>query len=200
MSLCWRLVVGLKLAGAASLPAQQLTPVEERALSDTLVRFGREMVAAVSARDIERTISFYGRAGQFAHIENGVRVAWPQLERQMREFMGAVKENRLEWIGDPSVLILGRDAAVLVGRHAFSGVDGQGRPIPAHCGEWTGVLQRIDGAWRLVHSHSSDTPPSASSVLTPSASDTVPPPARRSPPRTGPGCPAAARSRPGPRP
>ena len=196
----WRLAVGLSVGSAASLPAQQLTRVEERALADTLVRFGREMVAAVRARNIERTLSFYGRPREFVQIENGVRVGWPELERRMREFMGAVKENRLEWIGDPSVLILGRDAAVLVGRHAFSGIDAQGRPIPAHCGEWTGVLQRIDGAWRVVHSHSSDAAPNASSAPRPSASDTAPPPARRSPPRTAPGCPTDARSRPDPRP
>jgi ketosteroid isomerase-like protein len=152
----WWLALALIAAGPVALQAQQLSPPHEPGLADTLVQFARDMVAAVRARDVARTVSFYGRPGEFVHIENGQVVRWRDLEQQMRSFMGSIKENRLEWVGAPRVLVLSRDAAVVFGRHSFSGIDGRGKAIRPHDGEWTGVLQRIGGRWKVVHSHSSD--------------------------------------------
>jgi len=115
-----------------------------------------EMLAAIRARDADRAVSYYDSSGVFVHYENGREVPWKVLEPQMRQFLASAARIDLVWVGTPLVVPLGPDASLVRGVHAFEGVLQDGRTLPRHTGVWTGVFRRADGAWKLIHSHSSE--------------------------------------------
>jgi hypothetical protein len=150
-------VVALALSFSATARAQDLTATHARALEDSLREFGVRMKDLLRARDTERVIALYGRPDTFVHLENGHIMTWPALESAMRTYFSSVRENDVDIVGAPVVQLLDRNHAVLYMTHRFTpsaGYAGRG----GHEGVWTGVLERLDGKWRIVHSHSSDNP------------------------------------------
>jgi len=137
------------IAGAQPPAAQEATLAELR-------RHAQAMLATLRALDVDGALALYDQSPTFRHVDNGKVTAWPELERQMRQFLTTAKENHLRWEGEPTIILLGNDAAVVFGLHQFSGVTADGTVIPPHTGVWTGVLRRIGGKWKIVHSHSSD--------------------------------------------
>lgn len=119
---------------------------------DDLEELVQKVLRDLRNRDADAALAIYGRQEEYVHIDNGRVVPWAQLEPQVRQYLANAKKNELYWVGTPNILRLGRDAAVVYGTHRFEG-DGSRE---SHQGEWTGVFQRIEGQWKLVHSHSSD--------------------------------------------
>ena len=123
-----------------------------RALADTLRTFARGMGPLLRARNADAVIRLYGDTLRFVHVENGNIIPWPQLSAMMREFFATAKENPVDVVGEPGVMIIDTNTAVVWLIHRMGATE----QAPAHEGAWTGVLRRIDGAWHIVHSHSSD--------------------------------------------
>jgi len=150
LTLC--LFFNLVIAG--HLRGQDLSAERRQALADSLADQVLEMLQQLRNRDADAVLAAYGRPDEFVHIDNGNVVPWLELEREVRAYLQSVESNELYWEGTPSVVVLDANAAVVYGTHSFHHNEGGTRE--AHQGEWTGVFQRIDGQWKLVHSHSSD--------------------------------------------
>jgi hypothetical protein len=133
-----------------------LKAAHEAALADSLRGHANMMFERARALDIEGTLALYGRPDEFVHVDGGRLVDWPTLEAAIRATFARLTNNSISWLGPPRVIVLNRDAAVIVGVHRFAGGAGQA----AHDGVWTGVLERTTAGWRIVHSHSTDAPPS----------------------------------------
>jgi len=146
-------------ARGTALPAQQPTtngPVRASGpLADTLRAFATDMVARLRALDANGVIRLYGDTTRFVHVDNGVVIPWGELSRMMRTFFATAKSNPVEVVGEPDVMLIDRNTAVVYATHRFAGT----AEIPAHQGVWTGVLRRGADGWRVEHSHSSDRPP-----------------------------------------
>jgi hypothetical protein len=150
----WRFGLGLVgsfvLAGSAG--AQELTSSHRAALADSLQQFAQRVERAMQRANADSILALYGRPAEFVNIEEGEAESFERMAADIREFTRNVSASPVRWVGRPVIVILSVDAAILYGTHRFEGAAG----IPAHTGIWTGVLQRINGQWRIVHSHSSD--------------------------------------------
>jgi ketosteroid isomerase-like protein len=140
----------------AAARAQSLPPGHAAALTDSLTRFAQDAFSAIRNRDANRAIAMYDQSPRFLHGTNGTFETWAQLEPAMRAFLGAIKEANMQWVEAPRVLLVSRDVAVITGVSSFSGIDPEGRPIPARRGASTMVVQRLAEGWRIVHTHSSN--------------------------------------------
>lgn len=147
-------VIAMAIVLAASPPAtgQPLSAEEREAIEQELATFMRSVEAAMRSANADQILDLYGRPDVFVNIEDGRIVPYERMAAAVREFTTRVSDIEVRWVGTPRYVILNRDAAVLYGFHHFAGAGGQ----PAHTGVWTGVLQRIDGRWRIVHAHGSD--------------------------------------------
>jgi ketosteroid isomerase-like protein len=153
MRKAWRLFILLSLVFATVVVLGQ--GQTKRRQKDNFVDLQEQVqrvLRDLRNRDAEAALGIYGRRAEYVHIDNGKVVPWAQLEPQVRQYLANVKKNELYWVGTPKILKLEPNAAVVYGTHRFEG-DGTRE---SHRGEWTGVFQRINGRWKLVHSHSSD--------------------------------------------
>lgn len=151
----------LTMALGAAVPdpaaAQHLTAPDRRQVEAELVEFMQAVASAMRSADAEQILSLYGRPDVFVNIEDGEVVPYERMAAEVREFTARVSGIDVRWVGEPRFVILDRDAAVIYGFHHFAGAEG----FPAHTGVWTGVVQRIEGRWRIVHAHGSDASPQA---------------------------------------
>ncbi|MFQ5463038.1 MAG: YybH family protein [Phycisphaerae bacterium] len=106
-----------------------------------------------NAGDLEGFMRVYWRSPQLSFNSNGVlKRGWAAtMERYRqrypdREAMGYLKFDVLE------IRELGDDAAYVLGRWYLRKTEPVG-------GTFTLVLRKIDGAWRIVHDHTSVDPP-----------------------------------------
>jgi ketosteroid isomerase-like protein len=111
------------------------------------------MAELLRVRDADGVIALYGDTARFVHVDNGEIVPWSRLAPMMRTFFATARENPITVVGEPGVVVMGRDHAVVVVVHRA-----QRQGEAPHEGVWTGVLHRDGGKWRIVHSHSSDRP------------------------------------------
>jgi len=143
------LLLGILIA--LTLPATLVGRPPEDTAAD-LAQLAQKMARDLRDRNADAVLDIYGRRAEYVHIENGKEIPFAQLEPAVRSYLESVKTNEIYWVGTPTVLMLGSDAAVVYGTHQFAGAGTR----EAHRGKWTGVFQRIGGQWKLVHSHSSD--------------------------------------------
>jgi ketosteroid isomerase-like protein len=149
-----RLLTVVVCSLSTSLGAQAAPPQSD-ALVDSLRSFAMSIGDALRTRDGKRVLAMYGDTARFVHVENGRVIPWVQLSAMMREFFATAKTNPVSIRGTPGVQLLDRNTAVVYLTHHVDAAEGR----PAHDGVWTGVLRREQRGWRIVHSHSSDTPP-----------------------------------------
>jgi hypothetical protein len=149
------LAVALTVLRAAAVTAQ-FPARTGGALADSLREFGLRMGRLLAAKDANGVVALYGDTTHFVHVEDGVITPWPELSRMMRAYLTTVKTNPVTAVGEPGVVLLDSNNAVLYIRHRFDGIAG-GRA--AHDGVWTGVLHRTGAGWKIIHSHSSDKRP-----------------------------------------
>ena len=143
--------------GLTSLPVTSCVFATQRPNLDAEVRqFAEDMLVILRNKDIDRVLSFYEQSDAFVHIEGGGMKKWPELEKDIRKFLSMVKENNLRWQGQPQVLFLSNDLAVIYGRHTFSATLHDGRALPSHSGMWSGVVRKTPSGWKIVYSHSSE--------------------------------------------
>jgi hypothetical protein len=138
-----------------SVQAQQAKQAEtigaRGPLADSLRTYVKEMVGLLRERNVDAAIRLYGDTTRFVHVENGVMIPWAQLANMMRTYLRAAPANPLRLIGEPGVVLIDRNTAVVYAAHHFDDTP----EAPAHDGVWTGVLRRGPNGWLVVHSHSS---------------------------------------------
>jgi hypothetical protein len=139
----------LALGQASSSPGRATGP-----LADSLRAFAFEMAALLRERNAAGTLGLYGDTAHFVHIEDGKPIAWASLSAMVRRYFAEATRNPVCVVGEPGVVIVDADNAVLYVTHHVGTTPGR----PAHGGVWTGVLHRFPAGWKIVHSHSSDHP------------------------------------------
>ena len=153
---CTGVVLGATLP--RSLAAQQgAAPAPKTGatgpMADSIRAFVRDMAVLLRERKSAEVIALYDTVG-FIHIDDGVVTPWAELAKSMRTFFATAKSNPVRVIGDPGVVIVDRNTAVVYVDHTTDAVPGQ----EAHDGIWTGVLRRGAKGWKIAYSHSSDRP------------------------------------------
>jgi hypothetical protein len=154
-SLMLALVVALHPGRAAEQSPTHAAPASGP-LADSLRAFAHRMAALLRERDAEGTLALYGDTTAFVHVADGRVIPWPELSATVRQYFSTAQVNPVAVVGEPGVAIMDRDNAVVYVTHEFGASGGR----PAHRGVWSGVLHRFPEGWRIVHSHSSDIPPS----------------------------------------
>ena len=128
-------------------------------MADSIRAFAHQMATLLRERKSTEVIALYDTVG-FIHIDDGVITPWADLAKSMRTFFATAKSNPVRIIGQPGVVIVDRNSAVVYVDHTTEAVQGQ----QAHDGIWTAVLRRGANGWKIAFSHSTDrdpaTPPS----------------------------------------
>jgi hypothetical protein len=152
------IAAGLLVVLAAPLGAQSEAPSGAAGpLADTLRAFAFRMAERLRRMDAPGVLALYGNPEQFVHIEAGHAIPWPRLSSMIREYFSTAPSNPVEIVGQPGVVLLDLNHAVLYVHHRM----GSAGSRPGHEGMWTGVLRREPSGWTIVHSHSSDRAPAA---------------------------------------
>jgi len=136
-------------------PAQLAAQARSTALADSVRSFTLHMLELLRDRRANAVIALYGDTTHFVHVENGTVIPWSQLAPMVRTFLTTAKSNPVTAVGEPGVLMIDRNTAIVWAPHRFEASEGR----PGHEGVWTGVLVRGRGGWKVVHSHSSDRRP-----------------------------------------
>jgi hypothetical protein len=123
-------------------------------MADSVRAFIREMAVLLRERKSDEVVALYDTVG-FMHVDDGVVTSWAEMAKSMRTFFATAKSNPVRIVGEPGVVIVDRNSAVVVVDHTTEPVPGQ----QAHDGIWTGVLRRGATGWKIAFSHSSDRPP-----------------------------------------
>ena len=155
------LVATLLFVSGSLAQAQQArsTPYRsEGPLADSLREYGVRIGTLLRAMNTAAVLDLYGAHDAFVHVENGTALSWPELSSMIRTYFATADSNPVSIIGEPYVLLIDRNNAVLMVQHRMEAVAAR----PAHTGVWSGVLHRTDAGWKIVHSHSSDVTPSRS--------------------------------------
>lgn len=161
---CIAVIVSLVLAGTVDaqekLPAsvdRQLRKQAEEAIPASIDRLLRKQAECWNAGDLEGFLDAYWRSEQLTFSSGGETRRGFKATRERylqtystREKMGRLTFSKLE------VTPLGEDAAMTLGRWRLDReTDGQAEVLG---GNFTLVLRRIDGHWRIVHDHTSRRP------------------------------------------
>lgn len=134
---------------------QQTVDTRRRAaatsLADSLRAYAVRMGTMFHARDAEGVIALYADSARYVHIDNGIVSTRAQVVQRLRAGASSTAPNPVSFVGEPTVVLLGPDAAVVYYALRIDAVGGR----PAREGIWTGALEREAGGWKIVHSHSS---------------------------------------------
>jgi ketosteroid isomerase-like protein len=143
----------LTLALSAACAASQPKPQKEDAVSEDLIRQRlQDLARAVSAKDIDRTMSFYARDIVSFDINPPLRYAGADIKRQTWVKAFAAYPGGFSYeIRDPSITTQG-DLAFVHSLNHVSGTLASGRTTEMWV-RWTACFRRIDGAWLVVHDH-----------------------------------------------
>lgn len=146
-------------AGATQQASAPRAPMRvEGPVADSLRAWAVQMGALLRARSVDAVIALYGDTAHFVHIDNGAIIPWSQLSPMMRTYLGSAAENPISVVGEPGVVLINRNTAVVYVMHHVDSTAGR----PGHDGVWTGVLHRDRTGWKIVHSHSADRHPEPS--------------------------------------
>ena len=145
MRAAWALALGAALAASAASPARADDTAEVRAVLDA-------QVAAWNRGDLEAFMAGYWRSPELVFVSGAVVTkGWEAtLERYRKRYKSEGREMgglRFEGI---EIQRLGADAAFARGEYWLRMSDG----AEPH-GRFTLILRRLDGAWRIVHDHTS---------------------------------------------
>ena len=124
-------------------------------LADSLRAFAFRMADLLRRMDADGVLDLYGDHEHLVHIEEGRAIPWAVLSTMIPRYFATAASNPVYVVGEPGVVLMDGDHAVIHVEHRMSAVGGR----PAHQGMWTGVLRRYPEGWKIVHSHSSEPKP-----------------------------------------
>jgi uncharacterized protein (TIGR02246 family) len=144
---CWLLAVAIGVVAVASGEAGQDPPARVGEIRAVLER----QVAAWNRGDLVAFMDGYWRSGSLTFFSGATKMAgWDAtLERYRKKYQqDGQPMGRLEF-PELDVKRLGRDAALVRGEWKLR------RERETLSGLFTLVMQRVDGAWKIVHDHTS---------------------------------------------
>ncbi len=153
-------VLGLSvlLAGCAGIGDGELTDAERAALGDSIRQFANEMVETIDGHDVDGFIGYHLDGPDFAWASRGEVTPLESHRASMKEYFPGVGRNVHFTLGESTVHVLGRDAAVATSVIHSTNVGEDGEPTSGH-EVWSIVVQRIEGEWKVVQVHESYPPP-----------------------------------------
>lgn len=175
-------LLGALIAAATACTDPLFVPAEERrAIADTLSALVTEAYDLSRPDASARLLSLYPDSGRVISASTGhVTTSRADLAAAIENFWVRVGQNmqgpRFE-LGSTYVDVITRDAAVMTFTYRIPHRTPAGREHIVS-GAWTTFWRRVDGRWRIVQEHLSDTPESvtpdsASRADTAAASDST---------------------------
>ena len=132
-----------------------LAPDERAALADSVRAFAAGMVATIDGHDVDGFIANHLDGPDFAWATYGAITPLDSHHVSMKAYFPSDAGKNVRFrLGDSKVHVIGRNAAVLTGIIHSTNVDSAGNPTTGH-EAWSIVVQRIDGAWKVVQAHES---------------------------------------------
>lgn len=149
------------LCAACSTPAPDLTDADRAALADSVRTFAANMVATIDGHDVDGFIAYHRDGPDFAWATFGAMTPLDSHHVSMKAYFPSEQGKNVHFrLGESKVHVISRDAAVLTGIIHSTNVDSAGNPTTGH-EAWSIVVQRFDGAWKVVQAHESYPRPAA---------------------------------------
>lgn len=161
------------LAGALAIGCMGTrapSPIEDRssptqaqrpALADSLSVLATENMATWNRLDPDRWLRLFDDDVQWYYLDKRMDLAG--VEQLARSVMPELRESRTAVVGEPHVVVLGPDAAVVAfDAREYWAPKSDTIPLFERSTALTFVYQRIDGEWKVVHAHESWAEPPAS--------------------------------------
>lgn len=122
------------------------------------------LIDGIRSADVDAVMNVYWNSPQLVLFNNNGTVTrtWEQVRRNRTDSYAKVQDVKLD-VRDVRVQVLDPDAAVVTCLWTQSQTN-EGRPESAS-GRLTLVFQKIEGAWRAVHAHTSPDRPDPSRLL-----------------------------------
>lgn len=164
------LFAGSTLLAIACTDPVRMTADERFAIANTLTARITAAYDFSNPDAVNRLLSLYPDSGRVISAAAGrVTTTRDTLAGSIRGFWSRVGRNMQEpkfVVGSTWVDVLTRDAAVMTITYAIPHRTPQGTPHVVS-GAWTMLWRRVDGDWRIVQEHLSDTPESTAPGPTP---------------------------------
>jgi ketosteroid isomerase-like protein len=155
------LVVGLGGCTIGEVPPEDEPPAEGRAeaVAAEITQMLQASAASWNAGDLDGFLDDYWRSDELTFSGGtGITRGWEDVrERYLRSYWapGAARDSlRFE---DLEVTVLGDDHALALGRYLLFRPEAEGSVT--NTGYFSLVLRRVEDGWRIVHDHTSPTPP-----------------------------------------
>lgn len=177
------LAVALAAATLAALTActdpLRVSPADRRAIADTLSALVTDAYDFSKPDPAARLLSLYPDSGRIISAVAGrVTTTRDTLAGEIAGFwqrVGRNMQNPRFVLGSTYVDVITRDAAVLTLMYSIPHTTPQGTPHTVS-GAWTMLWRRVNGRWRIVQEHLSDTPESTAPGLASEVPFAAPPP------------------------
>jgi uncharacterized protein (TIGR02246 family) len=113
-------------------------------------------VAAVFAKDVDAFIALYDRDVRIFDMWG--RWSYDGLEAwrgMVSEWFGSLGTERVGVVMDDVHIVVSHDLAVAQAFVTFKGLSADGRELRAMQNRLTCALKKVDGAWKILHEHTS---------------------------------------------
>ena len=146
----------LTVLAACQPVTTDLTNEDVGAITDTITAITDEVLAALSALDVDRANAMYSRDCVYTN-SGTIMTDWTAIEEQDRAMYGSLQTASGTW-GEEHVRVLGHDAAVAAMNFSASFTDTAGVQTDME-GAATYVFALLDDGWKIVQNHTSSLPP-----------------------------------------
>lgn len=138
--------------GSVSDSQSTMTVSQRDAVADSVLRFSREVMAAGEDLDVDRMIAWFrdGPGSGFGGAA-GIQLTTDDFRETLRAGYRDLAGQEFEATGE-RVVVLGPDAAVVMGLGGFAATDTLGSRGFGNQA-YTFVWARFEGEWRIVQAH-----------------------------------------------
>lgn len=145
------LLVGLVLGACARSDAAGRPAESETGLKDTILTLAREYNEAWGSLDVGAIVRFHGEGFEYYWFDESISADFPETVGEI--WLAETEAYSIEMI-DPSVEILGQDAAVISFRFRDRQLYDSGDEVTTQ-GALAYILERRSGSWEIVRIHHS---------------------------------------------
>lgn len=144
----------LLLSCQTQKPAPGLSEADKTAIADSAKAVVQKIVDLSNQRDFKNVFLLYSPDADAHFIENGR--LFPSLDDMKKEYdeFGPMLESLENKVDRWDVTVLAADA-VLINLPLHFSIKAKGRPEYQGTYVWSGVVQKRNGKWILIHSHES---------------------------------------------
>ena len=140
------------VAGCIPAPSAQMTEQMQAEVVGAVEEAVAGYHEAIMALDIERMHDFWADGEEIALAADGeLIVGYDAFDAHVREALAGISSFESFEISNPTVHVLGPEAASLACEFAWSMTTSDGVAVRSH-GSWMYVVKLLDGRWQAVHS------------------------------------------------